>query len=346
VVVAGRGRTASGRGHHGIDSAGDVRWRQHRENGENGAKIRACDHLTALVREHPGTEWLRQAQWEAYGALAICHWQAGDKALAEKVLAEQLRPPEGPPRDLWADQRQELYLLDTLTYIASLQWQAKHPHALVLAREAAALADRYADRPFRDAELSEGVAIRSLKVAAILNQLHQPAESLRQAEQSRRLFAGLRTSAPNVARHGQWLSTAWERIGKARWELGQADEALAGFRESAAVQRQVVEQAPQVPDHRMRLGRCYGRLAYWSGLRGDRAGAAAALVEREKACPRSANDLKDVSSGYRDLAEAVGTGRKALSPQEQAERQHYLAESERTGSIAATLAAGPTEGRK
>jgi hypothetical protein len=36
-----------------------------------------------------------------------------------------------------------------------------------------------------------------------------------------------------------------------------------------------------------------------------------------------------VSRDFRKLAEAVGQGQKQLSPEEQAERRRYLAESER-----------------
>jgi hypothetical protein len=125
------------------------------------------------------------------------------------------------------------------------------------------------------------------------------------------------------------LSDAWQRIAKARWDLGQADEALAAFRESAAVQRQVFERAPSISAYRLALSRCYDRLAYWSSQRGDWAAVAAALLEREKLWPDDAAQLMKVSHDFQELAEALGKGGKQLSPQEQAEQQRYVAESER-----------------
>ena len=51
------------------------------------------------------------------------------------------------------------------------------------------------------------------------------------------------------------------RIAKVRWDLGQADESLAAFRESARIQRQLFEADSSSAYHRYNLDRCYGRLA-------------------------------------------------------------------------------------
>ncbi len=130
------------------------------------------------------------------------------------------------------------------------------------------------------------------------------------------------------------LSDAWQRIAKARWQLGQREQALAAFRESAAAMQEAFEQAPSVPAYRVGLSRCCDRLARWCGLAGDRAGAAAALLEREKLWPNDAEQLRKVADDFRQLAEDVSKGREQLSPAEQAERQRYLAEVGRVGRAA------------
>jgi tetratricopeptide (TPR) repeat protein len=212
--------------------------------------------------------------------------------------------------------------------------EAKTPTALVIAREAAALAERSAESPARELELCEGLASHSLAIAALLCRLDDLAESLRQAERARSLYVWLRRAAPDVPDYGLGLSAAWERIAKARWSLGRRDEALAAFREAAAVQRQVVAQAPSVRLYRVALSRCYDRLAHWSRLAGDRAEAAAALLEREKLWPDDGDQLMAVARDFQRLADAVGRGREPLTPEEQAERRRYLAEAGRARQAA------------
>jgi hypothetical protein len=259
----------------------------------------------------------------------VCHWKAGRTALAERTFREEVRPLAGQLSQQPADQKQVFRTLDFLLRAAGSLRDAKHPAALTVAREAAVLIEQCADLPSRDLEFCEYLAGKSLGITALLCHLGEPAESLRLAEQGRRLYAALHRAAPDVPEYAHMLSAAWERIAKVRWELGQADEALAAFRESAAVQRQVFERAPSIRAYRVTLSRCYDRLAYWSSLRGDWAAAAAALLEREKLWPDDAAELMKVSHDFRELAEAVGKGGKQLSPQEQAEQQRYLAESER-----------------
>jgi tetratricopeptide (TPR) repeat protein len=289
----------------------------------------AGKRLAALAKQHPDGDWLRPALLEAHCSLAVCHWKVGRTAQAEHTFRDKVRPLAALVNQHPADQKQTFTVLYALLRAAGALRDAKHPAVLALAREAAALAEQHADTPSRDPEDCESLANYSLGIAVLLCQLGDPAESLRQAEQGRRLFAGLRRAVPALPRYGAGLSAAWERIAKARWALGQRDEALAAFRESAAVQRQVVAQAPSVRAYRQQLSRCYDKLAHWSGLHGDRAGAAAALLEREKLWPGDAEQLLEVSRDFQELAEAVSKGRKKLSPQEQAERQRYLDHSAR-----------------
>jgi len=131
---------------------------------------------------------------------------------------------------------------------------------------------------------------------------------------------------------------AWSGIGKVRWNLGQADLALTAFRESTRIQRQLFEADSSSAYHRYNLDRCYGRLANWSTLKGDWAGTAAALLEREKLWPDDSDRLMGVSRDFKELAEEMARGSKRLSAEEQSARQHYLAESERTRQAALAAA--------
>jgi tetratricopeptide (TPR) repeat protein len=304
----------------------------------------AGERLTALSQQHPGSDWLRQRLLETYCSLAVCHWKASQAALAEHTFRDQVRPLAVLESKHPTESRQRFIALHSLLLVAELLQETKHPAAVAILREAAALAEQYVDTPSRDPEFCWGLAGQLLGISSSLCRAGDPAEALRLAEQARRLYAGLRRAAPDVREHGNDLSGAWERIAKARWDLGMADEALAAFRESAAVQRQVVAQFPSVRVYRVRLSRCYDRLVHWGGLRGDRATVAAALLEREKLWPDVADELMEVSRDFQELAEAVGKGREQLSPEEQAERRRYLDESERVRRAAESLPPGATAG--
>jgi tetratricopeptide (TPR) repeat protein len=229
-------------------------------------------------------------------------------------------------------------------------------------------------------ECSNLLASQVIELAAVLRQLKEPAEALRQAEQGRQLYLKLRRTAPDDLAHLIGLASAWDQIGKARWDLGHVEEALAAFRESVATQRQVFEHEPSIRANRFRLSRCYRLIAYWGGLCGKRAEAAAALLEREKLWPDDAKELLDVASEFEELAKAVGAlplleastvgclgapleqgplltvagffpkrnalerARWKLTPGEQAERQRYLDHGERA-KRAAEAAAGRAGGK-
>jgi tetratricopeptide (TPR) repeat protein len=285
--------------------------------------------LAALTHQHPNEEWLRYALLEAHCFLAVCHWNAGRAAEAEHSFHKQVRPLAERMSQQPGNQQQTFSVLHFLLRAAGSLRDKKSPAVLALAREAATFAERCADSPSRDLEYCEQLANQSVGIAALLCRLEQPAESLRLAEQGRRLYEGLRRGVPAVPGYGHGLSSAWERIAKACWELGRRDEALAAFRKSAAVQREVVGQAPSAREYRLSLSRCYDRLAFWGGRAGDRPTVAAALRELEKLWPDDTEALLEVARDFEKLAEAVGESRKQLTSEEKAERQRYLAESER-----------------
>ncbi len=289
---------------------------------------RVCDRLAQLARQDPAANWVRAVLLEAYCTLAISHWRAGRAALAEQTFGERVRPlvahAAGGTR---AGLRQGMACLQYLSRTAGMLEEGQPAAALVVAREAAALAERSAETPSRDPASCECLAARAAILSVYLRRLGDAEESHHQAELARGLYAGLRRSAPEVPRYGHGLSGAWVWVAKARWALGRRAEAMAAFQEAAAVQREVVGQAPSVTAYREALRRCYEMLAYWGGQAGDRATAAAALRDQERLWPGDAQVLTDVARAFRKLADAVGQG--PLSPEEQAERESYLAAGER-----------------
>ena len=296
--------------------------------------------LAALIEQHPENALLRKALLENYCSLAVCHGKAGQTARAEQVIQDRVRPSATLASGYSFDPVYGVGLLRTLIYLGGSLRDAKQPGAaLPLAREAALLSDRYATAPWPDRVFKEWLEGEALALAVLLRHLGDPAESLRQAEQARRLSRELCHAAPDNLMHEIRLSDAWQQIGKARWDLGQAEESLAAFRESAVVQRQVFEHAPDIHLNRICLSRCYDRLFDWSRQCGKRAEAAAALLEREKLWPDDTAELGKVCARLRGAGESGGRGRRTAFPGRAAQRQDYLAQSERTKRAAAIVAA-------
>ncbi len=205
------------------------------------------ESMAALLLQHPGSDWLNDALLENYGCLAMCHSKAGQTAQAERTCRDRVQPLVAVLLDQRSDPERALSLAPTLSQLASAFREAKLASAaLPIARQAAALTSRYAAFPSRDLGLTESLGCYCVEIASVLNQLKDPAASLQQAEQGRRLFEELCRTAPDEFRYRNWLRIAWTRIGKTRWDLGQADLAIAALRESATIQRQILEQAPSI----------------------------------------------------------------------------------------------------
>jgi tetratricopeptide (TPR) repeat protein len=338
--------------------------------------VALCDEidqrLAALAKEHPECAWLKEARVQNQVTLMLCHCKASQPAQAEAVYQTQVRPlvlQAGAPA---TDPQQGLKLVQDLLWVANKLAEAKQPASLTVARQAAAVLRRYAGTSSLDRDFYRALANRSADLAGLLCRLGDPAEALNHAERGCSLYEELRAGAPDVPEWGRGLSTAWERVAKARWQLGQPDPALAAFRKAAAVQRQVFESDPSSRADRQVLSRYYDKLHYWNCLRGNRVEAAAALREREKLWPDDANQLGLVSRDFHELADMVGAflmevsslgmlaaplgqgpllsaalcaawtdlgpRKLRLTPTEEAERQHYLAESERTRRAAENAA--------
>jgi hypothetical protein len=135
---------------------------------------------------------------------------------------------------------------------------------------------------------------------------------------------------PDDPRRDDWLSCAWERIGKARWSLGQRDQAMAAFRESATIQKPVFERDPSSLMNRARLSQCYNRLIYYGSQAGDLRTAADAILAETKLSPNDARQLAKSADNFTALAEQVSVRAHGhLSTADQREHDHYLSESRR-----------------
>jgi serine/threonine protein kinase len=284
--------------------------------------------LAAHFQEYPDHNWLGELLLENYCALALCHTKMGRNAKAQQIYEDHIRAlatrmieqPNEPDE-----------LLPILLEVAGMLREAKQPAAaLPLVRRAADLASRYAAVPSSHVGFLEHAALRLLSASALLNQLGESAEALRLAEQARQLLDN--SCKANSDDFCCWadLSSAWERIAKSLWNLGQSDKALAAFRESAKAQRQAFDRARSIRGNRQVLSRCYDRLVHWGGLRRDWTGAGDALLEREKLWPDSAIELLKVSRDFEELAREMTRRAQPLSENEQAQRLRFLAESQRT----------------
>jgi len=339
----------------------------------------AGQRLARLVDQQPETTWFLKELLVNYRCLLYCHFKAGQTTPAERIIADHLRVLAALVRTRPFDPGLGMSLLENLTHAAGVLREVKRPGAaLELTREAAALADQCGAFPWRNLRFSYRLASQVIQLAVLLRQLKEPAEAVRQAEQGRRLYQELRRTAPDDLWSHIGLHNAWIEIGKARWDLGHVEEALAAFRESAAVQRQVFEREPLIRANRIGLSRCYQRIAYWGSLCGKRAEAAAALLEREKLWPDDAMELLDLAKEFEELAEAVGAlpvleastvgyltaplgqgpllaaaalfpgnalgqAKRNLTSEEQAERQSYIDHSERA-KLASKAAADRARG--
>jgi tetratricopeptide (TPR) repeat protein len=176
-----------------------------------------------------------------------------------------------------------------------------------------------------------------LECSALANQLGEPNLALEQAELGRQTIEAWARAAPDDPRRNDWLSYAWERIGKARWRLGQRDQAMAAFLESAGIQKSVVEHNPSGYVNRIRLRQCYNRLVYYGSNAGDLRTAAEAILVRIKLSPNDSQELVKAADDFAALAEKVTTRHQGHLPREdQAEHDQYLAESRRFRQAAET----------
>jgi serine/threonine protein kinase len=292
---------------------------------------RVSRNVKALLNQAPARGWLRDLLLENYCCLALCHAKAGQTAKAEQATQDCARLLASPLDGKKFSSDLTLAYVRKLLTAGTLLREARQPDAaLRLARQAAALCSELAVGPSHDLDSFHDLGHRALECSALANQLGEPTLALEQAELARRAIEAWVRAIPDDPRRDDGLVHAWERIGKARWSLGQRDQGLAAFRESAAIQKPAVEREPSNDLARLRLSRCYGRLVFYGSQAGDLRGAAEAILERTRLWPDNAKQLGKSADDFAALAQRVtARDRGHLSHEDQAERDRYLAESRR-----------------
>jgi tetratricopeptide (TPR) repeat protein len=222
-----------------------------------------------------------------------------------------------------------LHHAGTLLWVGSLLQQAKQPAAaLRLARQAAALYSPLAVYPSNNPGFLHYLSSCLVDCSALANHLGEPAFALQQAESGRRIAAEWIRTAPADLHPHEVLTIAWQRIAKAHWGLGERDQALAAFRESAVIDKRLFERQPSSRVYLVNLSKSYDRLVFYGSQAGDLRGAAAAILERSKLWPGNAKQLTKSADDFDVLAKQVtARTRGPLSREDQAEQDHYLAES-------------------
>jgi tetratricopeptide (TPR) repeat protein len=292
----------------------------------------AIEGLARQLAQDPTDGYTRTNLVQSARRLAECHLKAGqiDKAALAFGHIEQFVSQDVPAA------RQ----LEFLCLAAGQYWELRQPAAaLAKARQAAALLAQ--DRRAAIGTVEERFQLNRylITIARLIRQAGEPAEALRLAEQAKRLFSDLVRQAPKEHRYGFELFQAWEQVGKAYIQLDQPERAVKAWRQGIEVARRVIEQAPTIYQYRVSLGERYLGLSRHSHGKNRLAEAEAWLRELEMLRPDNADTLLTVAQELKKLAEAVGQGCSLLTPAEQAERRHYLDQSDRVATTAAELQA-------
>jgi tetratricopeptide (TPR) repeat protein len=170
-----------------------------------------------------------------------------------------------------------------------------------------------------------------------LRQRGAPEEALVLAEGVLRSLQDLARRAPENNFLISQLSNTWIQVGKARWNLGQAERTIDAYRQALVEQRRACILAPSVSEYRKVLGmRCMqlGRKLCELGRLDE---AETCFHERQALWPGDKTRHAEVLRELRKWADQVSAGKSELSPQARLERQRYLdlcKRLERSGSRA------------
>jgi tetratricopeptide (TPR) repeat protein/tRNA A-37 threonylcarbamoyl transferase component Bud32 len=300
---------------------------------------RAGKLLDTRREQIPDGDWLSEMLPHVYCTLAGCHAKAGRPDLAEKTYQDHVRPLVAHLEAKRTDPRHALGAESGMCHLVhALSDAGLRPAALAVARRAAKFTTDFAAFPLHYPELDFSVAVCAWELARGFRDLGDAAAALQQADHARRLWADYCQARPNAHTGGIQLAHAWVEVGKAQLALGRSDEAWTAFQEAVSVQRRVLDRSPEVEYLRIYLDGCYDLLLDCGIRRGDWSGSAAALHEREKLWNNDSDRLMGLSLDFKKLADAMARGSKQLSAEEEAARQHYLAESERIRQAAEATA--------
>jgi tetratricopeptide (TPR) repeat protein len=292
---------------------------------------RARQRALTLVQQHQGTSLFGDLLVHNSCCLVFCHAKVGQTARAEQMANEIVRLLSAPVDLSRMEPSTAAGHGQLMVTVAQGLREAHQPAAaLQLARKAAAFCTELAQTPSSDPSVVLALGVDIGCASALANQLGEPQLALQQADLGLRVIQDLSRLTPHSLRHFHFLSLAWERIAKARWNLGRRAEALAALRESVAAEKQEFDREPANSIFRATLSRSYNRLAYFSSEADDLAGAAEAILNRTSLWPDKAAQLAKSADDFTSLAEQVAArSHGPLSKQDQSQRDHYLAESAR-----------------
>jgi tRNA A-37 threonylcarbamoyl transferase component Bud32/tetratricopeptide (TPR) repeat protein len=314
--------------------------------------VRRLEHagqgLADLWKRNPACDWPRNALLEAYCELALCHAKVGCNVDAARIVKHDVQPLIAALSAQQVDPAYGLNLLRSLCTTSMLLQEGHQPTAaLAIARQAAAQTFKYAANSMPDPGLLSRLGGFAINLSTSLNQLGDATLSLRMGELARNVFQEASRVAPEGFGFDTELSDSWQRIGKARWSLGARDQALAAFRESAAIQKRVFQREPSNHASRNLLSKCLDRLVHYGSRGGDLPGAAAALLERENLWRDDAAELTKIANDFKELAEQVDVRTQGRPlPTDRAEKSRYLAESDRVRREAKLIAAPTVVGSR
>ncbi len=295
---------------------------------------RLGQRLEQLAERYPEENWLCLEMSHINFRLVFCHWRAGESDRAKDVYSNQLRRLDRLLESPEIDPYDKAHTLQSLAKLAlSLRETKNFQKALEVARDIVTRAEILASSPGNDSRSCHELADVMLDVAAILCQIDHFQDALGPAEHALRLYTVLhRTSGPEKVTYCHGLGISWSRIAKARWGIGNKNDAIAAFREAAVFERQVFEGGPSNLNNRTALSRAFERLAYYGRECGMRKDVAHALLEIEKLWPNDKAKLQEVAEGFRELAKLTGREGNLFNVVEQ---QRYLKECERIRRLAA-----------
>lgn len=295
-------------------------------------------HFDSLLKVDSAVDVVWREILESYCTLILCHSKVGRSDASKRILEDNVLPMTQFALDKGVDSALALSLANFLSNAAAQLRDANDKaDALLIARQAKALIATNANWPSRDPRFLRSLGGSAILASGLLNQLGDPSAALEQAELALHAFEKLRRAAPHEPDHESLLHDAWQRIGKARWDLGRRNEALAAFRESTSLEKVLFERHPSNRVSRVALSKCYDRLLHFASQAGDFATAAGALMEREKLWTDNREKLIEVSDDYVELARKVVMGKDVLSAKEKGERDHFLAEGKRVRQAAAAI---------
>ena len=260
-------------------------------------------HLKNLHRPHIPLAWLYHAQIECCCIQAVILFRIGKSNEAEQAI-DQLDTLRATPLFISTEHVEFCTLRCLLEAIACFE-KKDQPSVRRLAFHAARWAELMLDHPSRDLDYCESLVVDLMAISGYLRRLGEVRESLKLAEQSCRLCGAMYRTHPQIMNYAIRLSEAWERVAKARWDLGERASALTAFQTSLRYQRASMQRDADATNARIRESRCLDRLYHYGLLAGQHALAAQALRERAELWANESKRQQDVADDLLKLVESL-----------------------------------------